>query len=77
MIKALVISTKNAPTKGNMIKAVGAGPCDFVTAVIFAMAVGVAPNENPAKPALRTAERYPPPIHLKNMKMINNIAATA
>ena len=55
MINALLISTKNAPTKGNMINAVGAGPCALVTAVIFAIAVGVAPRANPPNPALKTA----------------------
>lgn len=38
-----------------MIKAVGAGPCAFVTAVMFAIAVGVAPSANPPNPELNTA----------------------
>ena len=38
------MSTKNAATSGKMINAVGAGPWDLVTAVMFAMAVGVAPR---------------------------------
>ena len=54
MIRALVRSTKKAPTRGRIIKAVGAGPCVLVTAVMFAIAVGVAPSEKPAKPALST-----------------------
>ena len=53
--KAFVMSTKKAPTRGRIINAVGAGPCDFVTAAILAIAVGVAPREKPAKPALKTA----------------------
>lgn len=52
---ALVTSTKNADTSGKIMKAVGAGPLALVTAVIFAMAVGVAPNAKPPNPALRTA----------------------
>ena len=51
------MSTKKAPTSGRIIKAVGAGPWVLVTAVMFAIAVGVAPNENPANPALNTAAR--------------------
>ncbi len=52
---ALVTSTKNAATKGKIIKAIGAGPCALVTAVMLAIAVGVAPNAKPPKPALNTA----------------------
>ena len=57
MTKALVMSTKKAPTRGRMMNAVGAGPWDLVTAVILAIAVGVAPREKPAKPALSTVAK--------------------
>ena len=50
-----VISTKKAATKGKIMNAKGAGPCDFVTAVMFAIAVGVAPKAKPPNPALSTA----------------------
>ena len=55
IMKALATSTKNAATNGRMINAVGAGPWVLVTAVMFAMAVGVAPIANPPNPALNTA----------------------
>ena len=42
------MSTKKAPTRGRMMKAVGAGPWDLVTVVMLAIAVGVAPSEKPA-----------------------------
>lgn len=51
------MSTKKAPTKGRIMKAVGAGPSDLMTAVMLAIAVGVAPREKPAKPALSTAAK--------------------
>jgi len=38
------MSMKKADTKGRMTKAVGAAPYVFVTAVILAIAVGVAPR---------------------------------
>ncbi len=55
IIIALATSTKNADTSGRMINASGAGPYRFVTDDMLAIAVGVAPNVNPAKPALKTA----------------------
>lgn len=55
MITALARSTKKAETRGNRMKAIGAGPYRFVTEDMLAMAVGVAPRVKPAKPALRTA----------------------
>ena len=67
---AFARSMKNAETNGKMMKAVGAAPCVFVTAVILAMAVGVAPSAIPPKPAVITAASYLPPIAGKTM---NNI----
>ena len=57
MTRALAMSIKKADTSGRMIKAVGAAPCTFVTAVMLAMAVGVAPRLIPLKPAEITAAR--------------------
>ena len=42
MTNELIIPTKKAETSGNIIKAVDAGPCDLVTALMLAIAVGVA-----------------------------------
>jgi hypothetical protein len=57
MTRALAMSIKKADTSGRMMKAVGAAPCAFVTAVMLAMAVGVAPRLMPLKPAEITAAR--------------------
>jgi hypothetical protein len=57
MTRALAMSIKKADTSGRMMKAVGAAPCTFVTAVMLAMAVGVAPRLMPLKPAEITAAR--------------------
>lgn len=46
---------KNAPTRGTTKNALGDAPNFFVIAVILAIAVGVAPNPNPAYPADITA----------------------
>jgi hypothetical protein len=46
---------KNAETSGRMIKAVGAAPNRFVTLVMLAIAVGVAPRLMPENPAAITA----------------------
>ena len=50
MTTAFAISMKKADTSGRIIKAVGAAPCSFVTAVMLAMAVGVAPRLMPLNP---------------------------
>ena len=55
IINAFVISTKKAPTRGSTKNAFGEAPNFSVTAVIFAIAVGVAPNPKPANPADITA----------------------
>ena len=55
MIRALAISIKKAPTNGTIIKAWGDAPKFSVTAVILAIAVGVAPNASPEYPAEITA----------------------
>ena len=52
---ALAISMKNAETSGRMMKAWAQAPCSLVTAVMLAMAVGVAPRLMPVKPAEITA----------------------
>ena len=57
MMNAFARSTKKADTSGRTIKAMGDGPYFWVTAVILAIAVGVAPSENPAKPADMTAAK--------------------
>ena len=55
MINAFDMSTKKAPIRGTTRNAFGDAPNFFVTAVIFAIAVGVAPNPKPAYPADITA----------------------
>ena len=57
MIKAFARSTKNADTSGSTINASGLGPKCLVTALILAIAVGVAPSVKPAKPADKTAAK--------------------
>src|SRR5262249_48033950 len=57
MTRALTMSIKKADTSGRMMKAVGAAPSNFVTAVKFATAVGVAPRLIPLKPAEITAAK--------------------
>ena len=52
---ALAMSTKKAETSGRMMKACAHAPCSLVTAVILAMAVGVAPRLTPVNPAEITA----------------------
>lgn len=52
---ALARSMKNADTSGRMMNATVAAPCIFVTAVMLAIAVGVAPSATPQKPAEITA----------------------
>src|SRR5689334_2114667 len=52
---ALAISMKNADTSGKMMNACAQAPCSLVTAVMLAMAVGVAPRLMPVKPAEITA----------------------
>ena len=52
---ALAMSMKKAETSGRMIKACAQAPCSLVTAVILAIAVGVAPRLTPVKPAEITA----------------------
>ncbi len=52
---AFAMSMKKAETSGRMMKACAQAPCNFVTAVILAMAVGVAPRLMPVKPAEITA----------------------
>ena len=44
------MSIKKAPTNGMMIKALGEAPYFLVTAVMFTIAVGVAPSVSPANP---------------------------
>ena len=44
------MSMKNAPTSGTMRNATCEGPWRWVTAVMFAIAVGVAPRPKPMKP---------------------------
>lgn len=61
MAKAFAGSTKKAETSGSTTKAMGEGPKRLATAVMLAMAVGVAPMPNPTKPEESTAARYPPP----------------
>ncbi len=48
-------SMKNAPTSGTTRNATCEAPWRWVTAVMFAIAVGVAPSPKPMKPALITA----------------------
>lgn len=55
MVNALIMSMKNADTSGRIMNAIGAGPWAFVTAVMLAIAVGVAPRLMPLKPADITA----------------------
>lgn len=57
MARALAISIKKADTSGRIMNAVGAAPYALVTAVILAMAVGVAPRLMPLKPEAITAAR--------------------
>ena len=52
---AFAMSMKKAETNGKMMKACAQAPCSLVTAVILAMAVGVAPRLTPVKPAEITA----------------------
>lgn len=52
---ALAMSMKKAETSGRMMKAWAQAPCSLVTAVMLAMAVGVAPRLMPVKPAEITA----------------------
>ena len=52
---ALAMSMKKAETSGRMIKACAQAPCSLVTAVMLAIAVGVAPRLTPVKPAEITA----------------------
>ena len=46
MTNELVISTKKAATRGKIKNASGGGLCNLVTAVMLAMAVGVASKQN-------------------------------
>ncbi len=46
MTNELVISIKKAATRGKIRIASGGGLCDLITAVMLAMAVGVAPKQN-------------------------------
>jgi hypothetical protein len=55
MTKALAMSMKKADTSGRIMNAIGAAPCTLVTAVMLAIAVGVAPRLMPLKPAEITA----------------------
>lgn len=55
IMTAFAISMKNAPTSGTMRNATCEGPCRWVTAVMLAIAVGVAPRPKPMKPADTTA----------------------
>ena len=48
IIKALAISIKKAPTSGTTMNAFGDAPNFLVTAVMLAIAVGVAPIASPA-----------------------------
>ncbi len=52
---AFAMSTKKAETSGRMMKACAQAPCSLVTAVILAIAVGVAPRLTPVNPAEITA----------------------
>ena len=52
---AFAMSMKKAETSGRMMKACAQAPCSLVTAVILAIAVGVAPRLTPVKPAEITA----------------------
>ena len=52
---ALAMSMKKAETSGRMMNARAQAPWSLVTAVILAMAVGVAPRLIPVKPAAITA----------------------
>ncbi len=52
---ALAMSMKKAETSGRMMKACAQAPCSLVTAVMLAIAVGVAPRLTPVKPAAITA----------------------
>jgi hypothetical protein len=52
---AFAMSMKKAETSGRMMKAWAQAPCSLVTAVILAIAVGVAPRLMPVKPAEITA----------------------
>ena len=54
---AFAMSIKKADTSGRIMKAVGAAPCTFETAVMLAMAVGVAPRAMPENPEAITAAR--------------------
>lgn len=53
-ITALMMSTKKAPTKGTIKKALCESPNFCVMACMFATAVGVAPMPNPQWPAVKT-----------------------
>ena len=55
---AFAMSMKKAETSGRMIKACAQAPCNLVTAVILAMAVGVAPRLTPVKPAVVMAAEF-------------------
>ena len=52
---AFAMSTKNPETSGTIMNARCAWPYFLATAVMLAMAVGVAPSEMPAKPEQMTA----------------------
>ena len=51
MTTAFNMSMKNAPTSGTTRNATWETPCRCVMAVMFAMAVGVAPRPKPMNPA--------------------------
>ena len=53
--RAFAMSMKKAETKGRIMNALAQEPWSFVTAVILAIAVGVAPRLIPVKPAEITA----------------------
>ena len=55
MTTVLTMSRKNAPTSGTTMNATCDAPWRCVTAVMFAIAVGVAPRPNPISPAQMTA----------------------
>ena len=52
---AFAMSIKKAETSGRIMNARAQAPWSFVTAVMLAMAVGVAPRLMPVKPAEITA----------------------
>ena len=53
---ALLTWMIKAPRMGMTAKAIADGPCSWVTAAILAIAVGVAPIDEPIYPAEITAE---------------------